>query len=726
MKTKVIALLLAIALVLSSLSGCGGPPTEQVENVKDLTLSPENTAVTTADGITVDVGDFVLDGEAELTVAKQPVEEHKEEGYKIEAYDISLGDMHELNDFITIRIPYDTGFCEEGQDPARCVGAKYKNETTGEWEDVLFEVDAATNELVIYTDHLSTYGAFYVENEGKRSAYISKVSDQGIYMNQTTAIDFARRIAADDPTVMESLAEFGIELSSVFFDESDRLDNAITIATVGDVPDWLSTEIPNTNLTLFSAIGYVATCKSLMEVAVHDTVGDGAGTGEVLNLIRDVSSKVTTYWADVFTSAGSGALAVGMGGVLIIDKMLTGFAEEAAATKQENIEFVYHHFNESFSGFGHTPMTVKDWRARTIEIINKYPNDAEIAINALESGFRSYASKFFALTTDQQNEVAADVPNVTIKRIPDFTTAEKDQMIERYIAHLKVNVMPAVLKSVDRYMIQKVAQQQLDALNEIKNYYNTSIKITLTEKLPEGAESPCIGYKFRFAPLDDTVDAESWTGTWNGQPIQSSATLLGFMMAGYPHTVEFFPPDADIETAEPKFVVPFVISTPEINIEFTGGLTVDDLVGTYTGTVSPTAVRVTEEMYQMYISEELGDEYGDMVGEVGSKADCDALLAQYIDQVQLGQEITIEKTGENTCTVSGVLISDENAPMSAPAVVENGKLILTTEEGTTEIVVTEKDGHITLESSKAVFLETYEADGMVATFLIEASLNVRK
>ena len=726
MKTKVIALLLAIALVLSSLSGCGGPLTEQVENVKVFTLSPENTAVTTDDGITVDVGDFVLDGEAELTVTKQPVEEHKEEGYKIEAYDISLGDMHELDDFITIRIPYDTGFCEEGQDPARCVGAKYKNETTGEWEDVLFEVDAATNELVIYTDHLSTYGAFYVENEGMRDAYILNVSDWGIYMNQTTAIDFARRIAADDPTVMESLAELGIELSSVFFDESDRLDNAITIATVGDVPDWLSTEIPNTNLTLFSAIGYVATCKSLMEVAVHDTVGDGAGTGEVLNLIRDVSSKVTTYWADVFTSAGSGALSVGMGGVLIIDKMLTGFAEEAAATKLEDIEYVYHHFNEGFSGFGHKPMTAKDWRARTIEIINKYPNDPEIAINALESGFRAYASKFFDLTVEQQNEVAADVPNVTVKRIPDFTTAEKDQMIERYIAHLKVNVMPAVLKSVDRYMIQKVAQQQLDALNEIKNYYNTSIKITLTETLPEGAESPCIGYKFRFAPLDDTAVVENWTGTWQGPPLQGSATLLGFMMAGYPHTVEFFPPDADIETAEPEFVVPFVISTPEINIEFTGGLTVDDLVGTYTGTVSPTAVRVTEEMYQMYISEELGDEYSGMAGEVGSKADCDALLAQYIDQVQLGQEITIEKTGGNTCKVSGILVSDDNVPMSAPAVFENGKLILTTEEGTTEILVTEKDGTITLESSKAVFLEVYEADGMVASFLIEASLNVRK
>lgn len=726
MKAKVLALLLAIVLVLSSLTGCVSRPAEQVENVKDLTLSPENTAVTTDDGITVDVGDYVLDGEAELTVTKQPVEEHKKEGYQIEAYDISLGDMHELDDFITIRIPYDTGFCEEGQDPARCVGAKYKNETTGEWEDVLFEVDAAANELVIYTDHLSTYGVFYVENEGKRNAYITDVYGSGFYIDKSTAIGFAEKIAADDPSIMTELAQFGIDMCSDFFDYSDRLDNAITMATVGDVPGWLSTEIQGTNLTLFSAIGYVSTCKSLMEVAIKDSVGGGADTGAVLNLIRDVSSKVTTYWADVFTSVGSGALSVGMGGVLIIDKMLTGFAEEAAATKLEDIEYVYHHFNEGFSGFGHKPMTAKDWRARAIEVINKYPNDPEIAINALESGFRAYASKFFDLTVEQQNEVAADTPIVTVKRIPNFTAAERDQMIERYIAHLKTNVMPAVLRSVENYMVKKVAQQQLEALNEVKDYYNTKINITITEKLPEGAESACIGYKFRFAPLDDTAVVDNWTGTWQGPPLQGSATLLGFMMAGYPHTVEFFPPDADMQTAEPEFVVPFVISTPEINIEFTGGLTIDDLVGTYTGTVSPTAVRVTEEMYQMYINEELGDEYSGMAGEVGSKADCDALLAQYIDQVQLGQEITIAKTGENTCTVSGILISDDNVPMSAPAVFENGKLILTTEEGTTEIVVTEQDGSITLESSKAVFLEVYEADGMVASFLIEASLNVRK
>ena len=583
MKTKVTALLLAIITVLSLLSGCGGSPTEKTGKKGELTLSPETTAVTTSDGITVDVGDYVLDGETELTVTGQPVEENKEEGYKIEAYDISLGEIHELNDFITIRIPYDTGFCEDGQDPARCVGAKYKNETTGEWEDVLFEVDAAANELVIYTDHLSYYGIFYVKNEGKRNAYITDVLDSGLYMEKTAAYDFAKRIAKDDPTVTEDLAKFGIEASSKFFDYSDRLDNAITMATVGDVPTWLSTEISGTNLTLFSAIGYVATCVSLAKVAINDTVGGGADKGEVLNLIRDVSSKVTAYWADAFTSVGSGALSVGMGGVLIIDKMLTAFAEEAYSTKLEDIGYVYHFYNERYKGGNHKPMTAMDWRAKAIEVIDKHPNDPEVTITALDSAFRKYSAEFFALGYDEQCAIAGEVPEVTVKNLPHITKEDEAKLTEDYIAHLKNDVMPGVLKSVENYMLKKVEQQQLQAINKIKDYYNSKISITVTEDIPEGEESAYIGYKFRFAPLNDKANVANWTGKWDGKPVNTSATLMGFMTAGLPHTVEFFAPDADMNTAKPEFVVPFVIGIPEINIEFGGSPKFDGGIDAFMG-----------------------------------------------------------------------------------------------------------------------------------------------
>ena len=190
---KTVSILLVTALLLGSLAGCGGGGSGKSDAA---TLSPESTGVAMSNGVSVELGDYVLDGEAEFTVAKQPVEENKDEGYKIEAYDFKLGEMSELSDFITLRIPYDTAYCEEGQDPAKCVGAKYKNEETGQWEDVLFEVDAAANELIIYTDHLSTFGVFHIKNEGQRSAKITNIYADISGIDQQQAMKTLREYVA--------------------------------------------------------------------------------------------------------------------------------------------------------------------------------------------------------------------------------------------------------------------------------------------------------------------------------------------------------------------------------------------------------------------------------------------------------------------------------------------------------------------------------------------------
>ena len=647
MHSKAILLLLVLSMLLSACSGGGGG--SGGGSSKSTVLSPENTSGVT-NGVTVDVGDFVLDGEAELSVAKGQTEDHSEDGYKIDVYDIKLGDMHELGDYITIRIPYDTTYCKEGQDPAKCVGAKYKNDETGEWEDVLFEVDAEKRELVIYTDHLSYYGALYVEDEGRRNALVTEVLDSPLTMDKATAMDFAARIAADDASVRKDMAEYAEKASDMFFDYADRLDNAINIATLGDVPEWLDTSIPDTNQTLFSALGYIATTTNLLRVA-RDEIKGGADKGAVLNLIRDVGSKVTTYWADAFTSVGSGALSVGMGGVLIIDKMLTAFAEEAQSTKREDIAYVYHHYNEGFSAtFAHKIMKPKDWREKVIQVIENNPDNPEIAMTALEAGFRKYASEFFDLTPEQMAEVASDVPNVTVKRIPNFTEAEKQQLIDEYVAHLKDATMPAVLTSAENYMIRKAEEVQLRAINEIKNHYNTKISITIQEKLPEGGKSAYAGYQLRFAPLNDTAVKSNWSGKWpESGSIKTSATLIGFMTAGYPHTVEFFKPDANMDTDKPEFTVPFKISVPSITIDVSNAPSFDELVGFYENGV----MTITD----FFISDEFLAAMADSAESSEDELGCDLDLSQIIpaikEQVGVPNEapFSIVKTGENTGTL---------------------------------------------------------------------------
>ncbi len=608
-------------------------------------MSPENTSVTTKDGIMVDVGEYVLDGEAELSVTKGDTEDHSDEGYKIDVYDIRLGDMHELGDYITIRIPYDTTYCKEGQDPAKCVGAKYKNDETGEWEDVLFEVDAENRELVIYTDHLSYYGALYVEDEGRRNALVTDVLSSPLYMDRTTALDFATRIAEGDESVKKDLSDYVAEASDMLFDFADRTDNAINIVTQGNVPKWLDTSIPDKNLTMFSALGYIATTTNLLKIAAQDSVGGGADKAAVLNLIRDVGSKVTTYWADAFTSVGSGALSVGMGGVLIIDKMLTAFAQEAHSTKMEDISYVYHHYNEGFSAtFAHKLMKPKDWREKVIQVLEKNPDNPEIAITALEAGFRNYASEFFSLTGDQMAEVAADTPGVTIKNIPNITPEEQQQLIDEYVAHLKDTTMPAVLKSVQTYMVRKSEEVQLAAINDIKDYYNTKITINMQENLPKDTKSALTGYRFRFAPLNETAVKKNWTGTWpESGKITTAATLIGFMTSGFPHTVEFFKPGDDPDSAKPAFTVPFMISVPSITIDVSAAPSFDELVGFYEdGVMTITDVFVSDEFRASLAS--TADKDDDEVG-------CD--LSEMLPQIEAQKGVpndkpfTIIKTDEN-------------------------------------------------------------------------------
>lgn len=636
--SRVISLLLVFSLLLTACGGGGGG------SAKGTMLSPEQTSVTTADGITVDVGDFVLDGETELTVRKGESEDHSEDGYKIDVYDIKLGDLHELGDYITIRIPYDTTYCDPGQDPAKCVGAKYKNDETGAWEDVLFEVDAEKQELVIYTDHLSYYGALYVDNEGRRNALVTEVEFSPLTMDRETTLDFASKIAANDPSVRKQLSEYVGQASDMFFDYADRLDNAINIATLGDVPEWLDTSIPETNQTLFSALGYIATTTNLLKIAAKDSLGGGASKGEVLNLIRDVGSKVTTYWADAFTTVGSGALSVGMGGVLIIDKMLTAFAEEAHSTKMEDISYVYHHYNEGFSGFGHTPMRPKDWRAKVIQVLENNPDDPEIAITALEAGFRKYASEFFSLSEDQMAEVAADTPGVTVKRIPYITEDEKEQLIDEYVAHLKDTTMPAVLASVENYFVRKTEEVQLAAINEIKDYYNSTITITMQETLPEGGKSQFAGYQFRFAPLNETAVKSNWSGKWpETGKVTDTSTLIGFMTAGYPHTVEFFKPGANMDTDKPEFTVPFVISAPSIMINVSAAPTFDELVGYY----EDGKMTITD----FFVSDALRESLASTAESSDDELGCD--LSEMIPMIEAQKGVpndspfTITKTGEN-------------------------------------------------------------------------------
>jgi hypothetical protein len=63
---KTVSILLAAALLLGGLAGCGGGGGKS----DAATLSSEATGVALSNGVSIELGDYVLDGEAEFAVAK--------------------------------------------------------------------------------------------------------------------------------------------------------------------------------------------------------------------------------------------------------------------------------------------------------------------------------------------------------------------------------------------------------------------------------------------------------------------------------------------------------------------------------------------------------------------------------------------------------------------------------------------------------------------------------
>lgn len=584
---KIVSILLVAVLLLGSLAGCGGGGGKS----DAATLSPEATGVALSNGVSVELGDYVLDGETELTVAKQPVEENKDEGYKIEAYDFKLGDMTELSDFITLRIPYDTAYCEDGQDPAKCVGAKYKNETTGEWEDVLFEVNAATKELVIYTDHLSTFGAFHVRNEGQRSAKIINIYADVTGIDQQEAMETLREYVAGGGADGEEAAGLAARLLTGYNGflggatgtageagfATDLTGTILNMASLGS--PTFDTALADSAYKKMNKLGKVAAAVKIGAVMLSTEKTDA----DTLGLYKDTAMLA-------LSSAESAAWGLAASGLFIFDYTISSLFEQGMAMKMDKIDEVYVYFNDQFSGTldggnGWKARSLKDWRQVLIDITEANPNEAD-AKAAIEAEIDRYARYFWTLGDMEKAAVVTDIKDKSNKgsvTVPDPTQAEIETLVGAYKAQLYERLYP-VTQSVSVYMQRKAEAAYLTALNEVKAFFNQTITFNIVEDVPDGEKSQYDGYALRFAPLSENAVKESWSGTMKGAGGASTKfTLLGYVQAGCPKELQLFKPGDDPESDEPELTLGFKLSAPVTEVKL-GGLPLEELLGTYSAT----------------------------------------------------------------------------------------------------------------------------------------------
>ncbi len=634
---KLISIILAISLLMAVFAGCGG-------KTETTALSPENTSITTRDGVTVELGDYVLDGETELTVTRQAAEANAGEGWQIQPYDISLDGITELGDFITLRIPYDPGFCEDGQDPAQCVSAKYKNEATGEWED------AENNELVVTTDHLSTFGAFHVRNEGMRSAYILDVREYISFVTDDMAINALKEIAdsggtAGDATMGagQRIAQGLLDVSGEIGSTSDWITNPITIRGLGE--SVFSNELANKTVEGIGRLGLVAVALKGAALVIQSTSAE-QGKADTLSFYKDVANSTISLYNEF--RLNSAALSVAMSGVWVFDQVITRMFEKGMAMKMEDMGAIYTHFNDEYSGGRHRARTLKDWRLVFIDIAEANPDEEDFKA-AVDAELDRYARVFWTISNDEMSEVTG---SAGMRRMPYPMKAEIETMITQYKANAYERLRP-VFAAVRQYMYNKLEAEYLKSLQEIKAFFNQQITVQVKEEVPPGGERRFRDHIVQFGPLGEGAVKKSWTGRLAGSDA-IRFTLLGFIQAGSPNELRFYKPEDDPETAEPELTLNFKLTAPLTEVVIAGAPTFEEVCGEYPGgTMTIKDVFLTDELRAQL--QEADSAAAESASEASEEYGCDIAGAILALEEQIGNSnetpFTITATGENTGTV---------------------------------------------------------------------------
>ncbi|MHB8130362.1 MAG: hypothetical protein ACYDEX_15320 [Mobilitalea sp.] len=513
---------------------------EEDYNVKSktLTISGEKPKAS-AYGAKIDFGEYGIESKAKLEIKELPEKKDDTTGLKVTAYDFNLEEKTDFDDIITITLPYDSKYVKKGAE-GECVGAKYYNESTGEWEGVYYELDVKNKQVLIYTTHLSTYGVFQIKNENTRNAYITDVYAICQLLDTNKSYQVLEELSTDGQTGKAAFeAGFGV-MNGVVGD----IGTSITAATLGGQYDGA---LANTLGGAFQHTGLALAAVQTCYDFAYNFDDDDAKKATLVNLVKNIANNAVGYF-------GSSALQVGFAGVYVFDILLSTVQSDMLELKLENIGEVYQYYNDVES-----TRSNKEWRSMFIQILKDNKDDPGKAQELINQEIDNFCGRFWKLGYGKQKEIAG----IAGKKVM-FDQNEDDikALTAEYKAYL-MNKLQAPLTSARNYLLNQAmeaSQKEFEIeLLKLQRELNKKVTVQIIENPDEEGEYLYSGYTVRFAPLSGNANPKTWSGTMpQSGTLTIAHTILGHMQCGSPNKLELYKPGED----SPMLSVPYKVSYP--------------------------------------------------------------------------------------------------------------------------------------------------------------------
>lgn len=611
--------------------------------------------LTTDMGVKVDIDeDLDIPSDAKLQVTQMEEEVDERIGAHVTEYEITLGDLHELDGFVTIRLPYNEQNIQAGQDPAECVAAMYYNEDEKIWEPVIYDVDTQAKEVIITTDHFSVYGCFEFENIGKREAQVTNISKEIESIDLATIKKVLEEYsyyefpdescrAAAIPFVEDSFKAFVNNTS----DASTYVGNIITnLVNMAGGDEWTK-QYPKMG-TIYDCLGKAGLACSVAAYAIHLSKQDKT-SDDILNLYKETAYLLVTVSG--MTTLGSIAAAVWVVDVALEKSM--GFVYDMV---KEDERKAYRYYMGQ-SDFNHKPMNRKDWRKVIYETAKKGIYDPTSgtpikdfdANQAIMKKIDDYCNEYWNLSEEDRRLVNLKVGQ---KGAWNPSQSIREAITNEYKGEL-LDDLQGVFNAVEKQLLNEAKASAIKELNKLKKYFNETTTVKIHEVVEKGKNPAYAGYKVVFGPLSKAADMADWTVMLDDKGCATvPITWIGYILAGEPKEVRLYKPDKDPTKVKPLARIPFSINSPDVELKFDGGIP-EEFLGSYTGSLTITNLELTQEAYE-YIKEQSKNadpEEGSINIDYSqySKPECDAMLMSMI-----------EEEGKKNWTISDLTIASED------------------------------------------------------------------
>lgn len=471
------------------------------ENAEVFDLDEEHLTAE-AQKCTVTLEPTVIDENVQMSICNAVLKPNAIEGCtRGVAVDISLSNgVHELSGTAEITIPVDP---QENE----TVCAAYYNQETGEWDPVVFKYDETKKAVVITTDHLSLFSAFFVVGSSNTATELLKTGYEALpnVYNIGEAASTLKKLMRDIVTFSEKDAMENEWKDNYGFWQSIGIDggwNYLQALGVSSEAIGHATDV----------VGYLGTAICIYDVLMADIKGDDVGVA------ANTLKAVLGYSSSALASAiGTGIMQASMGTVAFIGVALEKFG---TMVQQRKVDLYRKAYSIYYSKAGAEVVagtskygnkwyrTEKDWYDFFYPYFAKEGMTLERLNAVIEKAVNDYCDRFWEDADAQAMCVAeAKAQGLSSWMYPDEST--RRTISDEYFAELMNGQLKSVFQALRNNLGVQAGNRYSKGIRDYIAMVNTLFGVRIQDSSwKEGEKSKYAGWTITFSDLPSNLDSK--------------------------------------------------------------------------------------------------------------------------------------------------------------------------------------------------------------------------